>query len=332
MGKERRDEQVWTEPASMIAVLTLARACAALRIHDAELCALLHTEPLLRHGSSQSPPLCSSRMFSAHTAAEWASIVQIDGTVSETVMSSCPPRQIFSFSEYVSLEAIGMSISKDRRDGRLDDAAVKSYHDSLTSWYTDHGESTTNEQPRHFCLTMLWHWVFMCLLVDFDQLECAIGRDGLEATGSGIDYISDWASSPDSTRCVLHAFLAQRQLQSLPFDSVPAVHVPRILFSAAITWYCYLQYGSPENMGTTPFADLGARFPEFGILDSLAQNQLFEITQLSFRRGSMSDVKAVTLCELGDLLQHIKHWGIARAFAKIVACLIYRDPQDIIGD
>ena len=247
-------------------------------------------------------------------------------------MPSRQPRQVFSFSEYVSLEAIGMSISKDRRDGRLDDPAVKSYRDSLTNWYTDYGKSTTNEQPRQFCLTMLWHWVYMCLLVDFDQLECAIGRDGLEAAGSGIEYISDWVSSPDSTRCVLHAFLAQRQLQRLPFDSVPAVHVPRILFSAAITWYCYLQYGAPENIGTTHFAELGASFPEFAILDSLAKNQLYEITQLSWKRGRMSDLKAVTLCELGDLLQHIKHWGIARALAKIVACLIYRDPQDAMGD
>ena len=252
--------------------------------------------------------------------------------MSEAVMDSGQPRQSFSFSAYISLEGIGTSISKDRRDGRLDDATFKSYHNSLISWYINYGEPTVNEQPVQLCLIMLWHWVYMCLLVDFDQLECAIGRDGPEAAESGIEYISAWVSSPNSTRCALHAFLAQRQLQSLPFDSIPALHVPRILFSAGIVWYCYLQYLSAENVDTAHFANLGARFPEFGILSAPAKKHLSEITQLSWQRGSMSDVKAVTLCELGDLLQHIKHWGIARAFAKIVACLIYMDPQDIIRD
>ena len=313
----------------MIPLLTVPRVCAALRIHDSELCALSHTEPLLRHGPSQSPPLCSSRMFSASTATEWASVLQTEAVMSETVMRSGQPRQIFSFSAYVYLEAIGTSISKDRRDGRLDDMAVHSYHDSLIVWYKNYNEPPANEQPRQLSLTMLWHWVNMCLLVDFDQLECAIGRDGSEAAESGIEYISHWVASPNSTRCVLHAFLAQRQLQALPFGSVPAIHVPRVLFSAAIVWYCYLQYDSAENIGSTQIADLGARFPEFGILDSPAKAQLSELTQLSWKKGGMSDVKAVTLCALGDLLQHVKHWGIARAFAKIVACLIYRDPEDV---
>lgn len=38
-------------------------------------------------------------------------------------------------------------------------------------------------------MLMLWHWVYMSLLVDFDQLEKAIGRDGPEAAKTAIDYV-----------------------------------------------------------------------------------------------------------------------------------------------
>jgi hypothetical protein len=293
---------------------------------------LTHLEPLLRHRTSDALPLSSSLVFSASTAAEWAYVVQSEAATSETAICGGYLQQSASFSAYVSLEGIGTSISKDRRDGRLDDTAFDSHHDSLVSWYNEYGELTAKEQPGQLSLTMLWHWVYMCLLADFDQLEIAIGRDGQEAAESAVEYISDWVSSPNSTRCALHAFLAQRQLQSLPFDSTPALHVPRILFSAAIAWYCYLQYGPAENVTTTLFDDLNAHFPELGILSPLVTTQLREITRLGWKKGGISDLKAVTLCQLGDSLQHIRHWGIARMFAKIVACLIYRDPRDVGRD
>lgn len=255
-----------------------------------------------------------------------------ESTMSETITRHGSPQLGASFFAYVSLEGIGTSISKDQRDGRLDDTAFNSYHDDLVSWYKNYSELMTREQSGQLSLPMLWHWVYMCLLVDFDQLECAIGRDGSEAAESAADYISYWVSSPNSTRCALHAFLAQRQLQSLPFDNVPAIHVPRILFSAAVAWYCYLQYGLGQNSATTLLDDPTSHFPELGMLSPPTQKQLVDITQLSWKRGGMSDLKAATLCQLGDSLQHIKHWGIARAFAKIVACLIYRDPRDVDED
>jgi hypothetical protein len=46
----------------------------------------------------------------------------------------------------------------------------------------------------------------------------------------------------------------------------------------------------------------------------------------------MSAVNAITLCEIGESLQRISHWGIAREFARIVACLIYNDEHEATGD
>ncbi len=308
------------------------RVCAALAIHDAELCALTHVEPLLRHGTPEPPPLASSPLFSASTAVEWAYVIQSEAAVSETLFRCGQAQPCASLSAYVSLEGIGTLISKDRRNGRLDETAFNSYHEYLVSWYNRYNEPTAKDQHGLLSLTMLWHWVYMCLLVDFDQLERAIGRDGPEAAEAALCYISEWVSSPNSIRCALHAFLAQQQLQALPFGNVPAIHVPRILFSSAVSWYCYLQYRSAENVATSVIENLSVHFPEFGILSQPADKRLSEISRPSWKKGNMSDLKAVTLCQLGDSLQQIKHWGIAKEFAKIVACLIYHNPQDSIWD
>jgi len=332
VGKERRNQQVRTDQQDGFVLLILFRVSAALGLHDAELCGLTHLEPLLRHGTPEPPPLASGPLFSAATAVEWANVIQSEAAMSETLFRSGQAQQCTSLSAYVWLEGIGTLISKDRRNGRLDETAVNSYHDYLVSSYTRYSEPTAKEQHGLLSLTMLWHWVYMCLLVDFDQLERAIGRDGPEAAEVAIGYVLEWVSSPNSTRCALHAFLAQQQLQGLPFGSVPAIHVPRILFSAAVSWYCYLQYGPAENVVMNVIENLGVHFPEFGILSQPADKQLSEITLLSWKRGNVSDLKAITLCQLGDSLQQIKHWGIAKEFAKIVACLIYHNPQDSIWD
>jgi hypothetical protein len=291
--------------------------------------ALLHREPILRRRPPEASFLSTNRMFSATSACEWASVVQSEATMRETeIQNNDPLEREDSFSAYGILEGLGTSIEEHRRHGGLDDAAFDSYHNALINWYNSYGKFIIEEQPGKLCLMVLWHWVYMSLLVDLDQLECAIGRDGPEAAHVAIEYVSNWILSPNSTRCVLHALLLQRQLQSFSFDSVPAIHVPRALFSAAIAWYCYLQYGPTENAGSSLFENLHAHFPEFGVLSPTAHKQLSHIICLSWKHGKMSAVKAATLCGLGDSLQRITHWGIAGKFARIVSCLIYGGLQE----
>ena len=161
----------------------------------------------------------------------------------------------------------------------------------------------------------------MSLLVDFNQLECAIGRDGPEAARLANEYVSSWVLSPDSTRCVLHAFLLQKQLELVKFDQVLAIHVPRITFAAAIAWYCYLQHGPPDNAGSLS-GEMAVRFPELSELGPTTSGQLSDIPWLNGRRGATSMIKAATLCKLGILLQRMVHWGITERFAEILAQLI----------
>jgi hypothetical protein len=296
-----------------------SRLHTCLRIHDAEMSALLHREPLVRKTAGDPPQLSTTRMFLAATASDWASVVQ-----SEPDIESGTDYEIGkSFSGYVALEALGSSIADDRRNGRLGEATLAAYQETLMSWYNRYAKSTASEEPGQQCMVMLWHWTYMSLLVDFDQLERAIGRDGQVATKCANEYVSSWVLSPDSTRCVLHAVLLQKQLESFKFDQVLAIYVPRITFAAAIAWHCYLQHGPAGNV-TSLFGEMHVHFPEFIGLGLGTYKQLSEITSLSWKHGDTSTIRAATLCKFGILLQRMVHWGIAGRFAELVALLIDR--------
>lgn len=303
------------------------RISSGLRIHDSERSALLHHEPSLRQAALEVPSISTTRLFSAATASKWASIMQEESAARERgPRSNNSQEDNDSFSKYVILEGFGTLIAEDRRQGRLDDAALDAHHQNLLNWC----DSFNGDQPDNLCLMMLWHWTYMCLLVDFDQLERAIGRDGPEAVRDALDYVSKWVSSSNSTRCVIHALLSLRLLQSFRFDKVLAIHVPRVMFSAAVAWYCYLQYGLPDSVVTPLLNEVDIHFPEFAVLGPTAHKHLADIARFSWKHGDTSALKAATLCEIGDSLQRMSHWGVAGSFANIVSRLIYGGPEETI--
>lgn len=161
----------------------------------------------------------------------------------------------------------------------------------------------------------------MNLLVDLDQLESSIGRDGPEAAQDSISYVLNWVSTPNSSRCMLHAFLIQKQVQSFRFDQVPALHVPSILFSAAVAWYCYIKYVPGNDALDSSVTVFDTSYPEFKAVTSSIR-QLSSITSLSWKPGALSSIKAATLCELGGLLQRMNEWGLSGSFEKVVARLV----------
>jgi hypothetical protein len=311
------------------------RVSLALQIHDAELSALLHREPLLKHIIPENQWQASGRAFSASSASKWAHAVQEDARLHAARAEIFGKRQLGdTFTAYVRLEGLGVMIADDRRQGHLDQAAFDNYQKNLIGWHEAFISVAGPEQPGQLCLVALWHWTFMALLVDFDQLESAIGRDGLEAAEDAITYASTWASTPNASRCMLHAFLIQKQLQGLSFDDVPAIHTPRIVFSAAIAWHCFIRYRRGNDTFESSIGLLNTDWPEIGVMGSVGifavtwktQRQLASemsfITNLSWKQGAESSIRANTLCELGGLLQRMSQWGLAGKFSNTVTRLI----------
>ena len=273
----------------------------------------------------------SPRVFSARTASEWASAAADEAALSTPSTEQVPrrhPRD--SFSGYVKLEGLGVSIADDWRQGRLDHIQFSTYEAALLNWHKSYADPR-DEGQGHLCLMTLWHWTYMSLLVDFDQLERAIGRDGPDAAREGLGYVSKWVTTLSASRCVLHALLLQKQFQSFRFEDTPAVHVPKALFSAAIAWSCYIQYGPKNQHPGSSIAGLDKSLPEFSVLGRNAYEHLSYVTNLRWKKGITSSTKAATLCELGRMLERMKEWGLAGKFANIVARLVEAEPQPVIA-
>ena len=148
----------------------------------------------------------------------------------------------------------------------------------------------------------------MSNFVDFDRLEMAVGKTGAVPAASCTDYITGWSASTDSKRCLIHAFLLQRELENMPLRRVLAIHVPRCLFSAAIAWSAYLRSVSntPLNLPPTENTD----FPELRLLGVNFSHYWCHV--IGVRKGNLSTVKGTTLCRLADMFRETHHWEIAQ--------------------
>ena len=265
---------------------------------------------------------------------------------------------------YVILHGISASVCAKRQLGFRNALDFDGFRDSLMCWYytfeVDRLPSvaiTSNYQMDGFCLMVLWHSIFMTLLVDFNRLERAIGRDGSTdlLSDNDTDYATQWAASMDAKRCVLHAHLLQKALGSMRFDAEPAIHVPRCLFNAAIVWYCYTRFGRAPNTPSQASHDSASgsiaeqehRFPEIQILEKQSPGhvfgQLFQSASTPDGMGSQAQaqhpnprqrdqsataLEVGTLCSLTDTLQRIGHWNIARRFAGILGNLVHTETEE----
>jgi hypothetical protein len=299
------------------------RIVLALQIHDAELSALLHREPLLKHGKSKHPSHAIYRSFEATSALSWASSARHHATSDTiTVDTTGQADQRDLFTAYIKLQAIGVNIGEDRRQDELDQDTINDHHEKLLAWHETYAESVEQEESDHLCLLALWHWTYMTLLVDLNKLEAAIGRDGPDAAQEAVSYVIDWASTPESSRCIMHALLLQKQIQFLRFQQTPAIHIPRIIFSASVAWHCYIKYGPGNDTPNAETTMFDTSYPEFKAGGPKVLKRLSAITHWSRHQGAISCIKAATLCELGGLLHRMNEWGLAGTLAKVVARLI----------
>jgi hypothetical protein len=288
------------------------------------------------------PLACCSDPFSAPAVDSWVHLIEKDPSTSPMSPScphtgatpSTPPRAHIPgtrcshsmFSAYAILEGIGASICEERILGRFNENSVKGYEQDLVSWYKTYGERVKGKSDP-LCLLILWHWLFMSVFTDFNRLELAIGKEGTGDAAAEAAYALEWSSSVDSRRCLLHAFLLQKQLESMLLRRVLPIHVPRCLFSAAIAWFCYLRSAQYTALDLSSVE--GLRFPEMEMLKVNAPQQWSE--GIGFRSGSLSVVKGNTLCTLADMLRQVSHWDIAQNFARIIGPLIHGGVDDSLA-
>ncbi|KAJ9603785.1 hypothetical protein H2200_011971 [Cladophialophora chaetospira] len=345
----------------------LKRVAVLLYIHDAEIAALFHHEPVFRHNAGYIPTVCSHDLFSAPSAASWAALYRAQQCGSNLigVSSGSEPASTTSrgrphhrnqaratlqrgvghqnmFNVYNSLAGISASVIECRHLDLLSTTTVNKFESDLLTWYSSTPiafkmveHSTQAETP--FSLLPLWHFCFMSLSTNLNLLESASGREGSEVATAAREYVLSWSASPDSKRCLLHALLLQNLIVRTNIGALVAIHTPRVLFSAALCWYCYILYSQDGSSGTASAA------PSDGLLEplnSLPEIQLlrggtaqssgnfypiFDETLAGLRRilaANPAEMKASTLCVIESILRRLGTGGISICFADIIQVFI----------
>jgi hypothetical protein len=349
----------------------LKRVALVLFIHDAEVSALFHHDPILRHNVRSLPTACSAELFSAPTATIWATrykaeqrdrMRQADQLSSGSFVKNAAgrtvsdgafqkplatwPTQDHMLNVYTRLSGISPSIIEARHSGCLSRPQAQKFESDLVSWYISvpipfRELGTTSMQPEApFTMLPLWHYSFIQLTADLDTLELAIGREGVIISDSTRSYALSWVASPDSKRCLLHALLLQNLITAVNMGSFFPIHTARILFSAAVCWYCYMLYlphvatrdhewtfsvCSDQSLESYPEVRLlreagNPTSPAFASTMGNCNDAISDLDRIL--SANPAEMKAGTLCVLEGFLRRLGTGGIARALADLVQVFI----------
>lgn len=309
------------------------RVALALYIHDAELATIFYHDPFLRHEVHRLPVPSSHRAWSASSAVQWREVMRKDGEANCAPPTSSDledsgfgrPSELTQHPDryygYVVLESIGATISDSRSYGQMDGGSIEKFSKTLMSWYETYANGKSRTDP--YCSMVLWHYTFCRLFANFDLLERAVGRDGLDDAHSCRDEVSIWASSIEAKRCIMHASLVHAHIEKLPMDTEPAIHVPRILFHSALLWFCYPGSLSRDQRSSLNELDVILNIPEFKLLNLKSSQVPLAVKEII--SGKTVACRSSAICGLTDSLQRLGHSGIARKFASILAPLTYAD-------
>lgn len=314
----------------MLTLLLLRRVAAGLYILDTEISELVLTQPLLRNESRSLPRTANHDVWMAPNSTQWKNIMnrrpstslfetsslRLNGTNQNKIDSD-------GFQCYVELEMIGSHIMEQKLTRPACTSQLESlerFEPQLIQFFEQiirAKSEGTGFEP--FCLEVLWHSVFISLLVDISRLELALGKEGREESIHHRNYLHTWSSSREAQRCALHGVLILRKLQATPVGLEPAIHVPRALYRAATVLYVYSELGRDGDTADMS-TGIDMNFPEISLLKLNGEALLFEAN--GYRKSKPKASESSTLCGLVDLLHRIGHWGLSRKFAELFNILL----------
>lgn len=307
------------------------RIAGAIHIHDAEMSELFLTDTYLRHSASKMPAISKDDLWAAPSAQQWAKIMVSQLSTPNRDQNDTPPEtprisrsrlhgysngiSSNEFQGYIELEGIAASMTK----GTSTSEEANSRHD-LEEWLSSCHELIVDPHRGTgldtYRLRPMWHSIFISLYANIDSLELAIGREGSEEAQSAKVEVSRWATSSDGDRCALHAMCILKAMEQTRLGCEPPMHIPRIIFRAALVWFCYTTFGSDLPDASPPTL----LFPELTRLRINCKQLLFEANGFSATRPRTAG--SSTFCRLIDCLTRIGHWGISKRFASILGLLL----------
>ncbi|KAJ5947866.1 hypothetical protein N7466_000881 [Penicillium verhagenii] len=302
-----------------------ARVQVALHIHDAELATLLHHQPIRSHRFRQFPKLASDELFSAPTASKWAAMYRqsMNTSPENDLVSTQLPRSLdplpvtgvsSRFAAYGLLESISARLVDAKQSDGFDHHVSAEISSLLIAWWKAYYTPIQSHERDPFCLPVLWHSIYISLYADLDLLEQLIGRDGYHHTVQAAGPVQEWCTSLNASRCLIHASLIAQYIENMSMSSEPSIHVPRALFSAALTYLVVARFAPKHVVRSEAFSS-----PEFKILGDINASVESCFPDLQSKGSSGSVVADMDhLYRLVDLLQRGGRWGISQAFAGVI--------------
>jgi hypothetical protein len=305
-----------------------ARLTLGLRIHDAELAAMFHRHPLLRHNDmTPSFSYVNDVMFEAKDAQTWFRLQQEanhPGFVSSAKLSDLaqPEKdtpmivQKAASSSRLAAYSILQSLNAHILELRSSTCLTEAKNMELTSGLVALS-SLVNVGPAGpgfddgFHSRTLWHLNFMSLSADFDLLERVIGRDG-PPSQAALDELRSWATSADSQRCMFHALLLLESVEAIRFGQEPAIHVGRSLFCTGLLWTALarLSHGKLWVRSSLP----APRCIELRGYGDNIERDLSERSGLHLPEPYKKWSRLAYKCS--DLLQKLSRWGLSENLAQ----------------
>ncbi|KAK5045549.1 hypothetical protein LTR84_009167 [Exophiala bonariae] len=341
----------------------MKRAALIIHIHDAELAALFHQEPVFRHSMKLLSAPAPDNVFQARTAATWAGKYRLHQQsrlsyqTSDTLDLS---PQFQSSHKAITLEervkhqstlyswarlaGIGATVCEYRQTNTLSPMNVAELELSVLSWFSLTGECCLPKRPQEqldlpFGLRPLWHQTFIALYTDLNTLEHLTGRDGIAPSTRALQYIEAWISSRESQRCLFHSLCIQQLVSSGKLNATVAFHTPRVIFAAALCWQCFIVYsqrfpikasisGSYDDiseylMGLPEVEAMRNDSSHPALYQNIVQRAIFELVRIL--QSPLPEMKASTLCVLEGALRQMTTNGISKRFADILQVFILGD-------
>lgn len=310
-------------------------------MQDAQFACTFYHAPVLDHSDTPLSVAANDELFNAGTPTRWAHLVRLSleptslsshlhvnqpEHISDAPMSRELGCKDSRFSCYVILHSIGASVQASKAANTMNAVESRKYQEALICWYHAYEEARLSQGPDPLCLMVLYHEIFMSLLVDFQKLEHAIRleRTGTPAAAAeSIAYARGWSASLEAKRCVIHASLIHGQIEGIRFDAELPLHVPRSLFLAALAWYCYIKFDESFAPAQPLTFEESLAIPEIKMFNIDPMQFLPEAN--GFHTGKPEVTDAAVLGRLTDLLDQIGHWGSSRRFARILRVLVYGD-------
>jgi hypothetical protein len=306
-----------------IALQTCIRVVNALQCHDGEIAATFQRRPMLRMPLSKAMFAQADSTFQLRTAVEWHEALAQQLPTADPVGPDGFASHHSRYSACAFLESLLAEIMEVRLvKSDFMHVELERLEAALVEKSTAYARTPSTAACDKLSIKLLIHSCFIQLLCDFDYFERRIGKDGPRGSDDiESEIVREWTGTERGKRCVHHAASVAQAASQFRLEDVPALHVARTMYSAAVVLIVYSTFAS--NNITLNDQSHPVSWPEAQILGNSA---LLLSKEIVGRVNSVVEHCSTLGFSLASALRSLGPWQNAQRYASTLdAVLAERD-------